>query len=209
MDTNEFSAKLILLDEGVLRTVCLEEREQWLLGREDPHRGNWPDLVLTSRQVSRIHGWFMKTDGQWFYTENPDNLNGTYHNGRRLPKSPRGRRKSVMLESGDVLRIDGGGDGSGGAAMLFTMENSRHWKACALSGGMKLLTDGGDLPLVMGSLERMDGTYYVTAWESDVLLNGEQIHQTTALREGDRISVGIQSLCRNFYFLGNWLLSCE
>jgi len=99
-------ASLIVLEDDQIRVLSLDTRPDWAIGRYDPEMPNTPDVLFTSRIVSREHGWIRNIDDQWFFVDNPKNLNGTFHNGVKVPRPKTGTKTPIMLENGDVLRID-------------------------------------------------------------------------------------------------------
>lgn len=103
-DVQEKGAHLVILEGGQIRCVSLEIRSQWMLGRRTPD--NDPDIPLYSPIVSRQHGMFTNIEGQWYYTDNPQSLNGTFYNGKKIAAPMKGKKKSKCLKDGDVLRID-------------------------------------------------------------------------------------------------------
>ena len=74
-------ASLIVLEDDQIRVFSLDARPEWTIGRYAPDVPNTPDILFTSRIVSREHGWIRNIDDQWFFVDNPKNLNGTFHNG--------------------------------------------------------------------------------------------------------------------------------
>lgn len=211
-------AVLILLDGEQLRLVDLESRGSWLLGRRDPGRTPSPDIEAISTLVSREHGWFKKIDGQWFYVDNPRNMNGTYHNGIKLPRPVYGMRQPVPLEDGDVLRIDNDDPhrvSSRCVQMLFTSVPIRgSWRFCRLPfsgdtfiGRSRTCQICEPLPYLSGRHARitaLNGEYYLSdcGSQAGTFLNGQRITGSVRLQEKDCISI---CDCRLF-FLGNRLL---
>lgn len=207
-------AKLMIMELGTTRTVCLEGREEWLLGRTDPGRETRPEICFGSRLVSRLHGWLTDTDGSWFYTDSPENRNGTYHNGRKLTRPRSGKRRFVMLSHGDVLRI-GGADPNRGepewVTMLFITDGGK-WEGVFLHGGAVRLTPSGPEHMAgcygdcSGAwLRPADGGWTLEWAQTQPRINGRPASGRTPLQEGDRIDVG---LCR-YVFLGDRLAFCR
>lgn len=211
---------LVILERGRIQTVYLNDREEWSFGRTDPCRGHLPDISVSSRLVSRMHGWFSRTEEEWFFTDCPQNLNGTWHNGRKITRSRRGIRRFVPLEEGDVLRIgdmEPGTPAPEGAVIFFTLSYSRkNWEGISLENRLRIPVCGdeeGNIPARIPetgkplavlsrkeagfALEPVDGT--------EIALNGKPVTGPALLREGDRIQV------RNcqFIFLENWLIFCR
>lgn len=57
------------------------------------------DVVLQLETVSKLHGYFVRENDRWHYTDHRS-TNGTVVNGKRL-----GNGEKVALEDGDVLRF--------------------------------------------------------------------------------------------------------
>ncbi len=95
-------ATLLILERGKsVRAVPL--RGNVSIGREDPI--SQCGITLSSGIVSRSHGEFVFAQGNCYYFDH-NSLNGTYYNGvKLLPYNERGTQ-AVMLNEGDVLRID-------------------------------------------------------------------------------------------------------
>lgn len=109
----ERGEKLIIFEGGNIRVIPLNNRTQWSLGRKTPE--NTPDISLLSPIVSRDHGMFSNIDGQWYFVDNPNSLNGTFYNEEKIISPIKGKRKIVMLAEGDRLRI-----GENSVLILFT-----------------------------------------------------------------------------------------
>lgn len=97
-------AHLEIREAGQTRCIFLNIQPQWLLGRRTPE--NNPDIPLYSPIASREHGLFTNIEGQWYYTDNPNSLNGTFYNGYKIATPIRGKKKTKRLNDGDELRID-------------------------------------------------------------------------------------------------------
>lgn len=100
METQKEDAGLVILEGCRVRVCPLEQRERWMLGRDTPNSAVPPDIPLTSGIVSRTHGWLEKIAGEWFFVDNPQNLNGTFHNGVKISHPKNGVRVPVLLENG-------------------------------------------------------------------------------------------------------------
>lgn len=73
------------------------------LGRKVP--GSNCDIALSSPLVSRAHGVFMRVANNYYYTDS-HSTNGTYLNGEKLKITSERGSDPVMLNDGDILRID-------------------------------------------------------------------------------------------------------
>ena len=211
-------AQLIIVERNRLRSRVLEGRTMWRLGREENGDPNPPDIAVASRIVSREHGWFVKTQSGWNYVDNPHNTNGTWHNGKKMQRPADGSRTSILLCSGDVLRIDSAdpvkADGDGVMLLFSTSAVRGKWSMLPLDGRDSLVI-GRDpscdivepYPYFSGKhavISCQNGRYYVSDCGSraGTYLNGERVNGKKALREKDCIS-----LCnRNYFFLGQQLV---
>ncbi len=222
MDTQRYLAQtsgatLVIVENDQVRVCALDLRPNWTVGRYDPNMANTPDILFTSPIVSREHGWIQNIDDQWFYVDNPKNLNGTFHNGIKISRPRPGTKKPTMLESGDVLRIDNedlNHVSSQGVFMLFTTTPVRgNWitypikKQTTFIGRDASCDIVAPLPYVSAKhakITSINNQYYLSDCGSSTgtFLNGKQITATTPLREKDYISICDCS----FIFLGNKLL---
>lgn len=222
METQKYIAQtsgatLVILEDDQIRVCALDTRSEWKIGRYDPDIPNTPDILFTSKIVSREHGWIQNIDNQWFFVDNPQNLNGTFHNGVKLPRRKDGVKTPVMLESGDVLRIDNedlNHVSSQGVLMLFTTATIKGtWTTYQLKNQTTIIgrDDSCDIvePLPYMSAKHakisyVNGSYYLSDCNSraGTFLNGQQVKTSTLLREKDYISI-----CDcNYFFLGDKLL---
>lgn len=211
-------SQLIIIEQNQIRTCALEERPQWIIGRYDPSSNIPPDITLSSKIVSRNHGQLMHIENHWYYVDNPGNLNGTFHNGKKIERPLTGKKKVVPLESGDVLRIDNddlNNFNKDGVLMMFsTAPVKGRWTAFPLEERQHI-TIGRDescdivepLPYLSAKhaqISYSNGTYYLSDCKSKAgtFLNGKRVESPVALCEKDCIS-----LCdRTYFFLGDQLL---
>lgn len=210
-------AQLIVLENNQIRVFALDTRTEWMIGRYAPDALNAPDVLFNSRIVSREHGWFRNIDNQWFFVDNPKNLNGTFHNGVKIPRPEVGESTPVMLESGDVLRIDSDdfdNVSAHGVFMLFTTATVKGtWTTYQLNKQTTVI--GRDeacdivepLPYISAKhakISLVNGNYYLSDCNSSAgtYLNGQEVRRSVQLRKKDHIS-----LCdRSYIFLGDKLL---
>lgn len=130
-------AKLVVLERGEIRCFALDVRPEWSLGRCTPE--NNPDIPLFSPIASRSHGSFANIEGQWYFTDNPNSLNGTFYNGEKIGTPMNGKKKLIMLNDGDILRIDNtnlNAPNEDGVLMLFTTSTvvDGQWVTYSLRG---------------------------------------------------------------------------
>lgn len=95
---------LIVIENGILTTYELDNKNTWELGRTS--KDNVPDIRLHTLTVSRKHGTFQNTDGVWFYLDH-NGKNGTVYNGNHIDPGLKGRVRPVMLSDGDVFVFGG------------------------------------------------------------------------------------------------------
>lgn len=210
-------ASLILLEQDRVRVCPLDTRSEWTVGRYDPDMANIPEILFESMIVSRQHGWIQNIDDQWFFVDNPKNLNGTFHNGIKIPRPKTGMRTPIMLENGDILRIDNedlNRASARGVLMLFTTDVIRgSWTIHPLRREETIIGRDPscdiveDVPYVSvrhAKITCVNGSYYLSDCSSraGTFLNGRQLTETTLLREKDHIAI-----CDcNYFFLGDKLL---
>lgn len=99
-------ACLVIFDDRGIHPFSLGTFSTWMLGRQGqdavPQR-----IGLYSSIVSREHGMFQKSGSDWFYLDSPKNTNGTYLNGKKIPRPQNsGQMVPYRLADGDVLSIN-------------------------------------------------------------------------------------------------------
>lgn len=210
-------ANLIILEKDKVNVQDLSMQPEWRIGRYDPNMPNAPDIPLSSMIVSREHGWIHNIDDQWYYVDNPENLNGTFHNGVKIPRPVSGMRRPTPLENGDVLRIDNedlNHVSSKGILMLFTTtpvkgtwttyQLNKHATVIGRDNSCDIVETLPYISLQHAKITYINGTYYLSDCNSraGTFLNGKQVKNSTILHEKDCIS-----LCDcNYLFFGDKLL---
>lgn len=211
-------ASLILLENDQVRVCPLDTRPDWLVGRYDPNMANTPDVLFTSPIVSREHGWLKNVEDQWYFVDNPKNLNGTFHNGIKIPRPISGVKQPVPLEDGDVLRIDNedlNHVSAQGVLMMFTTVPVKgNWTVYPLRNRNTTFIGRDEdcdiiepMPYISAQhakISCVNGQYYLSDCGSTAgtFLNGNPVAGNIQLREKDCIS-----LCDcNYFFLGDKLL---
>lgn len=210
-------ANLIILEEDTVDVQALDMRTEWRIGRFDPNMPNVPDIRLSSMIVSREHGWIRHIDDQWYYVDNPKNLNGTFYNGTKIPRPMSGIKRPTPLENGDILRIDNENlnhVSSKGVLMLFTTvpvkgvwttyQLSKHTTVIGRDSSCDIVEPLPYVSLKHAKITYINGNYYLSDCNSraGTFLNGNQVKSGTILREKDYIS-----LCDcNYFFTGDKLL---
>lgn len=221
METEQFQPasdqiNLVVLEQGTVRCYGLDSRNRWTLGRVT--KQNTPDIPITSPIASRKHGEFIMIDGQWFYCDQ-GSLNGTLYNGAKIQSGLNRRVRPIMLENGDILRIDrneANKTDPRGVWMLFSTKSiSGQWRYYPFAGKSSVrigrYVDRCDLvqPLayvssVHAQITLREGDYFVSDCGSTAgtWLNGEEVRAPARLREKDRISI-----CDcHFIFVGHGLI---
>lgn len=210
-------ANLVILEKGKVNVQILDVRSVWRIGRYDPNISNAPDIPLSSMIVSREHGWLQNIDDQWYYVDNPKNLNGTFLNGVKIPRPIPGIKQPMPLENGDVLRIDNedlNHSSSKGVLMLFTTcsvkgtwttyQLDKHTTIIGRDSSCEIVEPLPYVSLKHAKITYINGAYYLSDCDSraGTFLNGKQVKSGTILREKDCISI-----CDcNYFFLDDTLL---
>ncbi len=201
-------ANLVVLEKDRIRVYPLDQREKWLMGRQT--RNSQPDIPVNSKIVSRSHGWLMGVEGDWYYVDNPENLNGTFLNGSRIRRPVSGIRKPVSLHCGDVLRIDceEADPDLGAVTMLYTTRPIRgRWQQHFLRESQLLTVGSGsgcDLrcpegAVVQGKISGVNGRFYLEPCTGEIVLNGTVLREPAVLRSGDCFAAGGSV----YFFLGD------
>lgn len=196
-------ATLVVLEERKIRNYDLGKRHKWTFGRECPE--NYPDIAVYSPIVGRKHGEFLCINEEWFYIDQ-GSRNGTWHNGKKISLGLNGKVRPVMLNDGDILRVDADNldtpDGRGIWIFFTTTNIAGTWENYSFLGKDKI-TVGRDedcCDIVINrpyiSAKHMlvtfeDGNYAVSDCGSlaGTYLNGVCVEQKKYLREKDRISI--------------------
>jgi len=128
------SSHLITIENGKLKVYAMDDRPEWIVGREAA--GRRPDICLESMTVSRRHGRFVNKEGIWMYID-ALGTNGTVLRGERL----KGRMPWV-LDDGDVFIFGAGSkkepSGSSALAIFTERELDARWGAVDTEGSSKL-----------------------------------------------------------------------
>lgn len=210
-------ANLVILEKDEVNVQTLDGRSEWQIGRYHPDMPSVPDIQLSSMIVSKEHGWIRNIDDQWYYVDNPKNLNGTFHNGVKIPRPMPGMRQPTPLENGDILRIDNedlNHASAKGVLMLFTTvpekgvwtvyQLDKHTTVIGRDNSCDIVEPLPYISLKHAKITYVNGSYYLSDCNSraGTFLNGRQIKSSTILREKDCIS-----FCDcNYFFLGDKLL---
>lgn len=199
---------LTVLENGKVRVFPLAGRSQWSIGR-----GSDQNIPLFSGLASRSHGTLTLQDGKWYYAENPQNTNGTYYNGLKVPRT--GQVHRVRLHSGDVLRIQIDRPDSQPVVMLFsTVASGKSWRGIPLSGqpvrigrssGCEVCIPSSYVSSQHAQITFASGQCYLSdaGSKAGTWLNGTRITSAHPLHSGDCIYLGGKAL----FFLGNQLLT--
>lgn len=213
----ENAPMLLLLENERIVEIVLAGKTEWKIGRNIPESRTPPDITFSSPIVSRDHGSLYTFNGQWFYVDNPKNRNGTFHNGKKIPRPMNGMKRPTLLMNGDTLRIDNedlNQVSSHGVLMLFsTVPVEGAWttylfrKNITLIGSSKACNICDPLSSMSAKHAKIiyiNSNYYLSDINSSsgTFLNGQKINTSVILREKDHIML---SGCHMF-FLGNKLL---
>ena len=200
--SSEGEISLLVLESNEVCSYILSSNKRWTLGRQTSE--NKPDIPLKSRIASRSHGEFFNIDSQWFYCDK-GSLNGSFHNGKKIATGINGRVNPILLNNGDVLRIDYEDletpDSRGIWIAVVNGSVSGNWTYFAFGG--KDIIIGRDaskcditLPLpyissVHAKITFLNNEYYLSDCESHegTWLNGKRVCSSIILKSRDRISI--------------------
>ena len=209
VNSNNGSAVLSVLERGKVKVYTLTGRTSWSVGRQSPE--SRPNIPLLSGLASRNHATIIQEGGSWYYIENPNNTNGTYYNGQKVPKSQSGKNYRVALRNGDVLKIQISTPNTEPAVMHFsTVGSSGAYGTVALGNGQNLIgrSSGCQIcipqPYVSSAHARIDcsgGKAYLSDCGSKggTFVNGKRISSMVQLSMYDCISI-----CgKPIFYLGN------
>lgn len=222
MQTQRYTAvksgtTLLVLEGDQIRAISLDSKPVWKIGRYVPNMPDAPEIPVASSIVSRDHGWIRNIEGRWCYVDNPNNKNGTFYNGVKMPRPANGMRRSVVLKSGDILRVDSNDldhSSNQGVLLQFTTAPIQgEWISQPLREGKVLIGRDESCDIVVplpyfsakhAQISFSAGRYYLSDCSSNAgtYLNGQRVEGQMPLREKDCISI-----CDcTFYFVGNKLL---
>ena len=104
MNINEIQpTQLVIYDrDGLIKTIYINQ-QQVVIGRDTPT--STCDILLASEFVSSVHGSFIFNNGEYYYVDDATNMNGTFINGKRIPKEPGQPSAAQKLRDGDILSI--------------------------------------------------------------------------------------------------------
>lgn len=209
------NANLLVFEQGAVRSVPLDFKMEWTIGRNIP--GNNQDISLESKIASRQHGVLTSIDGVWYFTDKGSS-NGTYYNGVKISNTTGEKIKPVILKNGDIFRIDCDNlenpDDRGVWMMFTTGPVGNQWQTVKLRKNKTIIGRDAEicdvvipLPYISGKhmiVERKEGRFYVMDCDSMVgtWLNNVKVTGETLLHEKDHIA-----LCDcTFIFAGNALI---
>ena len=217
METKIFSsvqneAALVILEKGIVKCRVLNDGNRWTIGRASLN--NNPDIQLNTEIVGRKHAEIIRMGNDWFYVDK-GSINGTYYNGEKIEKGFNGSFSPVLLNNGDVLRIDSedlSHPDTRGIWMMFTTDRiEEQWINYPLDKNDTVIGRSPkecdiviDLPYISEQhckISYIKEKYYLFDCDSlaGTWLNNDMIDSPVILNEKDRIS-----LCdRHFVFTGN------
>lgn len=137
-------AQLVFFDRGQEIKSVLINQPQVTIGRRKP--GNKCDVLLDSELVSSQHGIFNYYRGEYYYTDCV-NANGTFLNGKKIPKEPNMSSRAQKLRDGDILTIGVNsvtGDKTVNILFSTSTRNDYVWNACSLNSLQPKILIGRD-----------------------------------------------------------------
>ena len=199
----EYGTTLVILEDMQITSVALDCQTSWTLGRAAP--GNAVNIPLASPIASRRHGMLLQFADGWYYVDEPQNLNGTYYNGRKIPRPSPGAKSRVKLRNGDILRIDNedlSNPDRRGVWMLFTTDAiGGQWQYYSLEGRTEVRIGRDpqcDLCQPVNYLSRLharillhNGRHYIQDCNSSAgtWVNNRRIDGVQLLQEKDTIAL--------------------
>jgi CheY-like chemotaxis protein len=93
LSTAPQASRLIIRSPWFERSLVLDHRQEWVIGRDKKSH-----IVLPDRSISRHHAILKYVTSQGFILEDQGSLNGCYVNNQRVTQS-------VLLKSGDRLKL--------------------------------------------------------------------------------------------------------
>ena len=201
--SNSAHYSVIIIDAVRTPKIYSIDKSYVTVGR----KGNGQDIELESRIVSHEHGAFKIYNEKLLYSDFQTNLNGTFLNGVKIPKT--GYNQDYMLQEGDILRIDSDDfsrpHSEGVLMIVSSLDYSREeWRVLPESMITGELIIGRDntnncitIPRINVSrrhariFRRMDGCLYIEDLRSmhHTLINGQTLVGTVPLKERDVISI--------------------
>ncbi len=195
---------LFILADHKLTGIELDRQKRWVLGRKAGD--NTPDINVSSRIVSRKHGELICIEGCWYYSNNSQNINATFYNGREIKPGFSGQRRPIELKHGDNLRIDFKNlktPDSRGVLMLFIrVTSSIIWEQAKLSVTKPVFIGSDPLQCSIicrfpeisqkhAKIAYLNHNYYLSSCndEAKVWVRGEQIESSIILQEKDCFSL--------------------
>lgn len=218
------NSKIVVLDSNGVRTIPLGQHRQWTISRRGaaaPQSGS-AVIEIASPIVSAQHGWlFCDEKGNWYYSDNPENTNGTIYKGAMLPRPNRSDKPAyVRLMDGDILRIDTARSGkthTDAVLLLYTeTAGANAWKRFALTGKTSVTIGRSSkcdiripVPYVSGRHAVLTSTS--SGWmlsdcgsKAGTYLNSHRVTRSAFVKEKDCISVAD---CK-FFLVGQAVIYC-
>ena len=214
---NTTGAKLVIMEGDRIFTFPLDNRPEWPLVRANSAADPESMIVLHSSIVSKYHAHLRKTDGSWYYIDNPNNTNGTLYNGIKMT-APHGLAGKVRLFDGDILRIDSQNDQSNANAVLMMYTTSPvedRWDRHSIRGKQSVLIGRSPSCDIVQSLPylsakhaeimAMNGAWYLRdcGSKAGTYLNRQRVTKPVRLRDKDCFTLAD----RMFFLLGDVIYS--
>lgn len=211
-------AKLVIMEGGSFSVFSLENRTEWMLGREQGTASPANLIPLHSPIASRCHGQLRKSNDAWHYIDNPSNTNGTIYNGARITASG-GHPAVVKLFEGDILRIDkasGEHSNTNAVLMFYTFASvENHWKRYPIQDKQAVLIGRSprcdivqSMPYLSAKhaqIRRENGAYYLSdcGSKAGTYRNHARVTKPVRLRDKDCFS-----LADRIFFLSGDSIYC-
>lgn len=214
---NTAGAKLVIMEGDQISTFPLDARTEWPLVRASSIADPASMIVLHSPIVSKYHAHLRKSNGAWYYIDNPDSTNGTLYNGIKIT-APQGLAGKVRLFDGDILRIDSTNDHSNANAVLMMFTTSTvedHWERHSIRNKQSVLIGRSpncdivqNLPYLSARhamITIQNGSYYLKDCDSKAgtYLNRQRVTKPVRLRDKDCFTLAD----RMFFLVGDVIYS--
>lgn len=167
------------------------------------------DIVLKSKIVSKVHGYFEYIDENLYIYDN-NSTNGIYINDLFYGQDNNGDVKIHLVQENDIIRIDGSSENRNngdGVIMIYTEKHDEgRWREYYLDGVKNIKIgrsktndiqlDNINVSRNHATIESRDGNVYIIDNNSSngIFINGERVRESTRLRERDVISIANSTL---------------
>lgn len=161
------------------------------------------DIVMNESMVSGKHGEFRFESGRLFYADS--STNGTFYNGKKIPKGSDGKAKTIEMKSGTVLSFPSKLSGDKVYRIYYVCSGDKviKWKSLVFSKMPEEILVGRDASNVKIFIEdskvsrhhiifkkQNDALYVKDVSSYGTLLNGKKIEEVKKVHNGDVLRVG-------------------